>query len=141
MSPYRHPPTDELREIFRATSTIAAVGASSDPAKAGHRIPAYLHSQGFKIVPISPRGGELFGERVYTSLLEVDETIDVVNVFRPAVEAPEIAAQSAQIGAKVLWLQDGILSEEAADIASSAGMTVVMGICMGATHARLAFDA
>jgi predicted CoA-binding protein len=140
MRPYRLPSRDELLEIYRTTSTIAAVGASSDPSKAGHRIPAYLQSQGFRIIPVSPRGGELFGERVYPSLSDVEGPVDVVNVFRPAAEAPEITSQAAGIGAKVVWLQDGTRSKEAAEVARRAGMTIVMGLCMGATHARLALN-
>jgi predicted CoA-binding protein len=138
MRPYRVPSRDELLEIYRTTSTIAAVGASSDPSKASHRIPAYLQSHGYRIIPVNPRGGELFGERVYPSLIDVDGPVDVVNVFRPAAEAPEITSQAAEIGAKVVWLQDGIVSKEAAEVARRAGMTIVMGVCMGATHARLA---
>ncbi len=140
MTGYRHPSDDELWDIYRATSTIAAVGASSDPSKASHRIPAYLRSQGFTIVPVGPRGGALFGERVYGSLLDIDQPIDVVNVFRPASEAPEITAQAAKIGAKVVWLQDGVESEAAAEIAERAGMTIVMNVCMGTMHARLSFS-
>jgi predicted CoA-binding protein len=140
MTGYRHPSEDELWDIYRATSTIAAVGASSDRSKPSHRIPAYLQSQGFTIVPVSPRGGELFGERVYGSLVDVDRPIDVVNVFRPAAEAPEIAAQAAEIGARVVWLQDGVVSLEAAEIAERAGMTIVMNVCMGTMHARLSFS-
>lgn len=140
MRPYRVPSRDELLEIYRTTSTIAAVGASSDPSKASHRIPAYLQSQGYRIIPVSPREGELFGERVYPSLAEVEGPVDVVNVFRPATEAPDIASQAAEIGAKVVWLQDGLVSNEAAEVARRAGMTIVMGLCMGTTHARLALD-
>jgi predicted CoA-binding protein len=139
--PYRHPSVDELREIYRASETIAAVGASSDPSKAPHRIPAYLAQQGFKVIAVSPRGGELFGERVRGSLVDIDEPVDVVDVFRPAKETPGIAEQAAAIGAKVLWLQEGIVSNEAAAIARGAGMTIVMDLCMGTTHARLALNA
>lgn len=139
--PYRHPSVDELREIYRAAKTIAAVGASSDPSKAPHRIPGYLAQQGFKVIAVSPRGGELFGERVRGSLVDIDEPVDVVDVFRPAKEAPGIAEQAAAIGARVLWLQEGIVSNEAAAIARDAGMTIVMDLCMGTTHARLALDA
>ncbi len=83
------------------------VGASSDPSKAAHRIPLYLQSQGYRIVPVNPRGGELLGERAYRSLTEIDVPVDVVDVFRPAEEAPDIARQAVAIGAKVLWLQEG----------------------------------
>lgn len=131
------PSDDELREIYANTSTIAVVGASGDPDKAGHNIPVYLQSQGFRIIPVNPKGGELFGESVHTSLADIPEPVDVVDVFRPAEEAPAIAQQAAAIGAKVLWLQAGIYSEEAAAIARSEGLTIVMDMCMGATHERL----
>lgn len=131
-------PTDEeLKAIYAATTTIAVVGASGDPDKPGHTIPAYLQSQGFRIIPVSPKGGELFGEKVYPSLADIPEPVDVVDVFRPAEEAPDIAQQAATIGAKVLWLQAGIYSEAAAEIAKSEGLAIVMDMCMGATHERL----
>jgi uncharacterized protein len=137
---YRHPSVDELRQIYRETTTIATVGASADPSKTSHRIPAYLAQQGFRVIAVSPRGGELFGERVRESLVDIDEPVDVVNVFRPSEEAPDIAEQAVVIGAKVLWLQLGIESDEAAAIALRAGMAVVMDTCMGATYAQLALD-
>jgi uncharacterized protein len=138
---YRHPSDEDLQEIYRTTTTIAAVGASSDPGKPAHRIPAYLAQQGFRVLPVSPKGGELFGREVYSSLTDIEEAIDVVDVFRPSEEAPDIAREAARIGAKVLWLQEGVFSEEAADIAREAGMKVVMGICMGTVHARLGLGA
>jgi predicted CoA-binding protein len=138
---YHHPSDEDLQEIYRTTTTIAAVGASSDPGKPAHRIPAYLAQQGFKVLPVSPKGGELFGREVHPSLTEIEEAIDVVDVFRPSEEAPDIAREAARIGAKVLWLQEGVFSEEAADIAREAGMKVVMGICMGTVHARLGLGA
>ncbi|MDQ3986354.1 MAG: CoA-binding protein [Actinomycetota bacterium] len=131
------PTEDELRAIYADTKTIAVVGASGDPSKPGHSIPAYLQSQGFRIIPVSPKGGELFGERVVTSLDEIEEPVDVVDVFRPSEEAPGIAREAAAIGAKVLWLQTGISSDDAAEIARAEGLQVVMNTCMGATHARL----
>jgi predicted CoA-binding protein len=130
--------SDELlREIYADTKTIAVVGASSDPHKAGHNIPRYLQNMGFRIIPVSPKGGELFGERVRTSLAEIDEPIDVVDVFRPAEETPGIAREAVAAGAKVLWLQSGISSDEADEIATDGGLKVVMNVCMGETHARL----
>jgi predicted CoA-binding protein len=123
-----------LSRIYADSRTIAVVGASSDPAKASHHIPAYLQSQGYRILPVNPHGGEIFGEHVFRSLTEITEPVDVVDVFRPAREAPEIARQAVAIGARVLWLQLGIESEPAREIAESAGLTVVMNRCMGATH-------
>jgi uncharacterized protein len=128
---------EKLLRIYAETRTIAVVGASADESKAGHQIPRYLQSQGYRVLPVNPRGGELFGERVFHALAEIDVPVDVVDVFRPAQEALEIARQAIAIGAKVLWLQVGIVSEEARQIAEAAGLTVVMNRCMGDTHALL----
>jgi predicted CoA-binding protein len=127
----------QLERIYAETKTIAVVGASADPSKAAYQIPRYLQSQGYRILPVNPRGGEILGERVYHSLAEIDTPVDVVDVFRPAAETPEIARQAVAIGAKVLWLQLGIESDEARRIAEAAGLIVVMNRCMGATHAQL----
>jgi len=127
----------QLERIYAETKTIAVVGASADPSKAAYQIPRYLQSQGYRILPVNPRGGEILGEHVYHSLAEIDTPVDVVDVFRPAGETPEIARQVVAIGAKVLWLQLGIESDEARRIAEAAGLTVVMNRCMGATHAQL----
>lgn len=132
---------ERLLRIYAESKTIAVVGASADEAKAAHRIPAYLQSQGYRIVPVNPRGGELFGEPVVHTLAEIPVPVDVVDVFRPAEEAPEIARQAVAIGAKAVWLQLGIVSEEARQIAEAAGLTVVMDRCMGATHAALGLGA
>ena len=133
---------EKLREklvgIYQEARVIAVVGASEDESKVGHRIPRYLQGQGYRIIPVNPKGGEILGEAVRASLAEVDEPIDVVDVFRPAAEAPEIAREAVDAGAKVLWLQLGISSEEARELAESAGVTVVMDMCMGAIHRKLA---
>ena len=128
---------EALRRIYDETKTIAVVGASADPTKPAYRIPRYLQRQGYRIVPVNPRGGTILGEPVFTTLAEVNVPVDVVDVFRPAAEAPEIARQAIAIGAKVLWLQVGIESEEARHLAEAAGLRVVMNRCMGATHAQL----
>lgn len=131
------PSEEELRRIYAEAKTIAVVGASSDEAKPAHKIPKYLKSQGYRIVPVSPRGGELLGERVYPSLADLDGPVDVVEVFRPSAEAPDIARAAVALGAKVLWLQSGVRSEEAELIAREAGLAVVMDRCMGMTHGEL----
>lgn len=128
---------DRLRKIYETTKTIAVVGASKDPTKPSHSIPLYLQGQGFKIIPVSPRGGEIFGEEAYVSLADIPDQVDAVDVFRPAEETPRIANEAAAIGAKVLWLQTGIRSDDAYEIAKAAGMEVVMDACMGRTHGRL----
>lgn len=126
-----------LREIYADTETIAVVGASENPAKAAHSIPAYLHAQGYRIIPVSPKGGELFGEAVRASLSDIGEPVDVVDVFRPPREGAAVAREAAAIGAKVLWFQPGTSSEEAVQLADEAGMTVIAEGCMGALHGAL----
>jgi len=128
---------DELREIYAETKTIAVVGASDNPRKPAHTIPRYLQRQGYRIIPVNPKGGEILGQKVYGSLQEIEEPIEVVDVFRPSEETPDVARSAVEAGAKVLWLQEGISSEEAERIASEGGLKVVMDRCMGATHARL----
>ena len=128
---------ERLARILTQTRAIAVVGASGDPSKPAHSVPRYLQRQGYRIVPVNPRGGELLGEPVVRSLAEVDGPVDVVEVFRPAAEAPRIAREAVEVGAKVLWLQLGIESQEARRVAEAAGLTVVMDRCMGATHGEL----
>ena len=128
---------EKLLRIYAETKTIAVVGASADETKAAHQIPRYLQSQGYRIIPVNPRGGEILGEPVFRSLADIDVPVDVVDVFRPAQEAPAIARQAIAIGAKVLWLQIGIESEEARQLAEAAGLTVIMNRCMGETHGQL----
>ena len=132
-----HLSDEEYRRIYADTKTVAVVGASSNPGKPAYGIPAYLKREGYRIIPVSPRGGELFDEPVRASLAEIGEPVDVVDVFRPAEETPDIARQAAAIGAKVLWLQEGIHSDEAQRIAEEAGMTFVSDTCMGHTHWNL----
>jgi predicted CoA-binding protein len=126
-----------LRGIYADTKTIAVVGASANPRKAGHYIPRYLQSQGYRIIPVSPKGGEFLGEPVRSSLSEIDEPVDVVDVFRPPREGADIAREAATIGAKVLWFQPGTSSEEGTAIADEAGLTVIAEGCMGALHGAL----
>ena len=132
-----HPPLAEVRRIYADTKTIAVVGASPDPSKAAHTIPAYLQSQGYRIIPVNPTHDEILGEKAYATLRDIRDPVDVVDVFRPAAEIPEVAVNAAAIGARVLWLQRGIVSEEAAHIAAAAGMAVIMDRCMGQMHAML----
>lgn len=128
---------ERLMRIYSEAKTIAVVGASANESKPAHEIPRYLQSQGYRIVPVNPRGGVILGEPVATSLAEVEGPVEVVDVFRPEAEAPAIARQAIEIGARVLWLQLGIESEEARRIAEEAGLTVIMNRCMGATHGQL----
>jgi len=116
-------------QVLENATTIAVVGASRDSNKAGGSVPAGLQARGFRIVPINPFADTLFGERVYRSLSEVPVKIDLVDVFRPAADAPEIARQAVAVGAKALWLQLDIRSEEARRIAEAAGLDFVEDEC------------
>lgn len=128
---------EELKQIYADTKTIAVVGASGSEEKAAHTVPRYLQREGFRIIPVNPRGGEILGEKVYEKLADVPEEIDVVDVFRPSEDTPPVAEDAVAAGAKVLWLQEGISSDEAERIASEGGLKVVMDRCMGRTHHEL----
>lgn len=128
---------DELRQLYAQTRTIAVVGASGTESKPAYQIPDYLRSQGYRILPVNPRGGELYGQRVFRSTSEIEEPVDVVDVFRPPAEAAQVAEAAIGLGARVLWFQPGTESAEAVRLAEQAGLAVVTGRCMGETHARL----
>jgi len=123
------------KEILESSTVIAVVGASRDPSKAGGSVPAGLQRRGFRIIPINPYAHTLFGERVYRSLAEVPEKIDLVDVFRPAADAPDIARQAVAVGAKALWLQLDIRSDEARRIAEAGGLDYVEDECTAVTTA------
>jgi predicted CoA-binding protein len=127
------PDTAEL--VLREANTIAVVGLSRDPAKAAHAVPARMQAAGFRIIPVHPSATELLGEKVYRSLDDIPEPVDVVEVFRPSREAPGIAEQAVRIGAKALWLQQDLVSAEARRIAEDAGLDYVEDRCMAVVHA------
>ncbi|HET9417401.1 MAG TPA: CoA-binding protein [Candidatus Limnocylindria bacterium] len=128
---------EALLRIYRDTRTIAVVGASADPSAPAGYVPAYLQSQGYRIIPVNPKRDNLVGVPTVPSLAQIGEPIDVVDVFRPAPEGPDIARQAAEIGAKVIWFQPGTHSAEASAAATEAGLTVVTRLCMGITHGTL----
>ena len=128
---------EELLRIFREARTIAVVGASMHDHKPSHFVPRYLQEQGYRIVPVNPRGGEIFGEAVYRRLEDVDVPLDVVEVFRPPAEAETVARSAVASGARVLWFQLGTHTAEAVRLAEQAGVTVVVDHCMMPEHRRL----
>jgi predicted CoA-binding protein len=128
---------DELRRILREARTIAVVGLSADLEKPSHEVAAYLQAQGYRIIPVNPRGGVILGETVYANLRAVPEPVDLVDVFRPAEACLEVAREAVAVRAKVLWLQLGIVNDEAAALARAAGLAVVMDRCTLREHRRL----
>ena len=140
MSDVYLPGDAELRSILGDARTVAVVGLSSRPDRDSYEIAEYLQRKGYRIVPVNPNEGEVLGEKAYPTILEVppDVRIDVVDVFRRAADTPPIAEEAVKVGAKVLWLQDGIANDEARRIAEEAGITVIMGVCIRRTSKRLA---
>ena len=137
-----NPEDRELAILLGEAHTVAVVGLSSKPSRPSYEIAAYLQDHGYRIVPVNPKETEVLGERAYPSLRDIpdDVQIDVVDVFRRAEDTPPIARDAVAIGAKVLWLQEGIVSDEAYRIASEAGLDVIMGVCIRATRRRIIGD-
>ena len=128
-----NPSEGELRSLLEGARTIAMVGASSKVDRPSNAIMQVLLDAGFRVIPVTPRESEVLGQKAYASLSEVPDEIDIVDVFRRAEETPDIAREAVEVGAKVLWLQKGIVNEEAAQLAKEAGLTVVMNRCIGDT--------
>jgi uncharacterized protein len=133
------PEDRELRALLGDARTIAVVGLSSRPDRPSHRVASYLQSKGYRIIPVNPNETEVLGEPAYPSLRDLppDVTVDVVDVFRRASETPDVARDAVAIGATALWLQEGIVNEEAYRIAADAGLDVVMGVCIMQENERL----
>jgi uncharacterized protein len=134
---YAFPSNEELTQLLTSARTIAMIGASSNPDKPSHGIMQRLQAVGYRVIPVNPREIEVLGERAYPSLSDIPVPVDIVDVFRRAEDTPALADEAAKIGAKALWLQEGIVSEEAAARAKAAGMIVVMDACIAATHSML----
>lgn len=132
---------DVVREILTVYDTITVVGASGDPAKAAHRVPAYMQRHGWRIIPVNLRGGTLLGEPAYRTLAEVPDRVGLVDVFRPGPQAAEVARQAVAAGATALWLQLGIRSREAREIAAAAGLLYVEDRCLAIEQRRLGLAA
>ena len=126
-----------LKDILVSTKTIASVGLSSNPEKVSYGVGAYLLERGYRVVPVNPTAEEILGEKAYPDLEPVPENIDVVQVFRRSEDVPPVVESAIKAGAKIVWMQLGIINEEAAQTARDAGLQVVMDRCMRAEHIRL----
>ena len=127
----------EMKEILLSTKTIASVGLSSNQEKDSFWIVSYLQEQGYRIIPVNPTATEILGEKVYPNLEAIPDKVDVVQVFRKSEDVPPVVDAAIKIGAKAVWMQAGIVNEEAAQKAREAGLQVVMDACMRVTHQRL----
>jgi predicted CoA-binding protein len=134
--------TDALVEqILTSYDTITVVGASAAPAKAAHYVPAHMQQHGWRIVPVNPHADEILGEPVYRTLADVPGPVGLVDVFRPSRQTPDVARQAVAAGATALWLQLGIASAEARDIATRAGLLYVEDRCLIIEQRRLGLSA
>jgi len=126
----------EAAELLRRVKTIAVVGCSTNPDKPSHFVPKYLKEHGYCILPVNPsaKGQTLLGETVFGSLKEIQPPIDIVDIFRPPKEVTAIVEEAIAVGAKAVWMQEGIVNNEAARRAKAAGLQVVMDKCMMKVH-------
>lgn len=116
--------------------TITVVGLSADPTKSAHSVPAAMQAYGWRVIPVNPHADELLGEKVYRRLADIPEPVELVNVFRPSADTPDVVRQAVEVGAKAVWLQLGIMSAEARAIAADHGVLYVEDRCIAVERAR-----
>jgi len=126
-----------IDEILKDSHVIAVVGLSANKERPSYGIAAYLKEHGYKIIPVNPKEDIILGERCYPSLTSIDEQVDIVDVFRRSEEAETVADEAIKIGAKVVWMQEGIVNERAAAKARDAGLEVIMDMCMMKEHRKM----
>ena len=130
------PSADPITEILKTYKTIAVVGLSSNPARPSNGVAEYLQSVGYRIIPVNPNEREVLGEKSYARLEDVPEKVEIVDVFRRSDQVAQVADSAIAVGAKVLWLQLGVIDERAAEKARAAGLTVIMDACLFVEHKR-----
>jgi predicted CoA-binding protein len=136
-SPLRNATPEEIRDILKTARVVAVVGLSDKPDRDSHRVAAYLQSAGYRIIPVNPAVKEVLGEKSYASVREIPEKVDVVDVFRRPEAVPEVVEDAIAAGAKVVWMQEGVAHNAAADRARAAGLKVVMSRCILKEHMRM----
>ena len=127
---------DEIKQIF-SLKNVAVIGMSRHPEKAAHFVPKYLSEQGFNILPVNPMSSEILNKKCYSSVTEINEPIDIVDVFRPSDQVLPVVKEAIKMKPKVIWLQEGIHNQEAEELARKEGIKVVFNRCMLAEHQRL----
>src|SRR5215203_5319899 len=128
--------SETIQRILDECRTIAVVGLSSDPSRASNSVSAYMRRQGYKVIPVNPNETSVFGEQAYPDLLAVPEKFDLVDIFRRSDEAGKAVDEAIAVGAKAVWLQEGVIDVEAAQRAVDAGLLVVMDRCWLKEHIR-----
>jgi uncharacterized protein len=127
-----------IPELLRSSRTIAVVGLSSNPLRSSHGVAEYMQQRGYRIFPVNPNESEVLGEKCYARLEDVPEKIDIVDVFRRSEFVPDIVDAAIRVGARAVWMQEGVTHEEAAARARQAGLTVVMDRCILKEHLKIA---
>ena len=127
-----------IAEILKSSHTIAVVGLSSNPMRPSNGVAAYLQRAGYRIIPVNPKESEVLGEKCYARLEDIPEKIDIVDIFRRSEYVPEIVESAIRLGAKTVWMQEGVIHEEAAERARNAGLKVVMDRCTLKEHRKMA---
>ena len=127
---------ETIRRILDECRTIAVVGLSSDPSRASNSVSGYMRRQGYRVIPVNPNETSVFGEKSYPDLFAVPEKIELVDIFRRSDEAGKAVDQAIAVGAKAVWLQEGVIDQAAAQRALDAGLLVVMDRCWLKEHAR-----
>ena len=127
---------EEIREIL-ALKKLAVIGMSKNTSKAAHYVPRYLSEHGYNVTPVNPTSNEILGKRSYSSVSEITDDIDVVNIFRPSDHVLPFIQEAIKIKPKVIWLQEGIHNSEAEELAKKAGIKIIFNRCMLAEHKRL----
>ncbi len=135
--PLRNASSDEVRAILTTARTVAVVGLSDKPDRESYRVASYLQRHGYRIIPVNPNATTVLGEKAYARLSEVPEAVDVVDIFRRPEAVPAIVEEAIARGARVIWMQEGIANNAAADRARAAGLQVVMNKCMLKEHRNL----
>ena len=131
---------DRIAEVLKTAKTIAVVGLTDSPLRPSYGVSHYMRSQGYRIIPVNPNIAEWEGEKAYATLLDIPEKIDIVNVFRRSEAVPEVVDQALAIKAPVIWMQEGVIHEEAAEKARQAGVFVVMDLCILKEHRQREAD-
>jgi uncharacterized protein len=131
------PSDQQIRDLLRSAHTIAVVGLSSSRFRASYGVSQYMQSAGYRIIPVNPNEREVLGERAYARLEDLPEKIDVVDVFRRSEFVPEIVDAAIRVGARAIWMQEGVADEAAAQRARDAGLFVIMDACILKEHRRL----
>ena len=128
--------SDVIRDILEHAKTLAVVGLSSKASRPSHGVAAYMQKKGYRIIPVNPLEQTVLGEKAYASLGDVPELVDVVVIFRRSEFVPEVVEAAIRKPVKVVWMQEGVIHEEAAERARAAGLTVIMDRCILKEHAK-----